>query len=80
MTEQDFTQVRYWLDMGIKAIIGIIISMVGLDYRAVKNSLHELEENKYRLGAEIQIVRGELSLIKERLERIDNKIDKAINR
>lgn len=80
MTDHDIMQFRYWLDMAIKAVIGIVISIVGLDYRAVKNSLHELEENKYRLSAEVQVVRAELSLIKERLERIDNKLDKVIGK
>lgn len=78
MTDHDIMQFKYWLDMAIKAIIGVVISIVGLDYRAVKNSLHDLEENKYRLASEIAVVRVELTSIKERLERIDNKLDRAI--
>lgn len=80
MTDQDFTQLRYWLDMGIKAIIGIVISMVGLDYRAVKNSLHELEESKYKVSMEVQVIQAELSHIKQRLERMEGKLDKALEK
>lgn len=80
MTESDFTQVRYWLDMAIKAVIGVVISIVGLDYRSVKNSLHELEESKYRVTMEVQVIQAELSHIKQRLERIEQKLDKALDR
>lgn len=80
MTDHDFTQLRYWLDMGIKAIIGIVISMVGLDYRAVKNSLHELEESKYKVSMEVQVIQAELGHIKQRLERMEGKLDKALEK
>jgi len=80
LTDQDFTQLRYWLDMGIKAIIGIVISMVGLDYRAVKNSLHELEESKYKVSMEVQVIQAELGHIKQRLERMEGKLDKALEK
>lgn len=80
MTDQDFTQLRYWLDMAVKAVIGIVISIVGLDYRAVKNSLHELEESKYKVTMEVQVIQAELSLIKQRLERIEGKLDRALDK
>lgn len=80
MTDHDFTQLRYWLDMGIKALIGVVISIVGLDYRAVKNSLHELEESKYKVSVEVQVIQSELSHIKQRLERIEDKLDRALNK
>ena len=80
MSDEDFTQVRYWLDMAIKAIIGVVISIVGLDYRSVKNSLHDLEESKYRVTMEIQVIQAELSHIKQRLERIEQKLDKVLDR
>ena len=80
MTDQDLTQLRYWLDMGIKAIIGIVISIVGLDYRAVKNSLHELEESKYKVSMEVQVIQAELGHIKQRLERMEGKLDKALEK
>ncbi len=47
MTSDQISTLQYWLDLGIKALVGIVISIVGLDYRAVKNSLHELEEHRY---------------------------------
>lgn len=80
MTDHDFTQLRYWLDMGIKALIGVVISIVGLDYRAVKNSLRELEESKYKVSVEVQVIQSELSHIKQRLERIEDKLDRALNK
>jgi len=80
LSDEDFTQVRYWLDMAIKAIIGVVISIVGLDYRSVKNSLHDLEESKYRVTMEIQVIQAELSHIKQRLERIEQKLDKVLDR
>lgn len=80
MTEHDFTQVKYWIELGIKAAIGVVVSMVGLDYRAVKNSLRELEENKYILHAEVEVVKGEIRSIESRLERIEKKLDKALDR
>ncbi len=80
MTDQDFTQVRYWLDMAIKAVIGVVISIVGLDYRSVKNSLHELEESKYKVTMEVQVIQSELAFIKQRLERIEGKLDRALEK
>jgi len=80
LTDQDFTQLRYWLDMAIKAAIGVVISIVGLDYRSVKNSLHELEESKYRVSVEVQVLQSELSHIKQRLERIEGKLDRALEK
>lgn len=80
MTDGDFTQIRYWLDLAVKALIGVVISIVGMDYRSVKNSLHELEESKYRVSMEVQVIQAELSHIKQRLERIEQKLDKALDR
>jgi hypothetical protein len=80
LTDQDFTQLRYWLDMAIKAVIGVVISIVGLDYRSVKNSLHELEESKYRVTVEVQVIQSELNHIKQRLERIEGKLDRILEK
>jgi tetrahydromethanopterin S-methyltransferase subunit G len=66
--------------MIIKAAIGVVVSIVGLDYRAVKNSLKELEENKYRIAAEVQVINTELTNIKLRLDRIEGKLDKVLSR
>lgn len=76
----DITELRYWIDIVIKMAIGVLVSIIGLDYRAVKNSLHELEAHKYSAIAEVQVLQSELSFIKNRLERIDGKIDKALEK
>jgi hypothetical protein len=76
----DVTEFRYWLDLFIKAIIGVVVSLVGLDYRAVKTSLLELEQSKYQLTTQVQVLQVELSSIKQRLERIDSKIDRALEK
>lgn len=79
MTDHDFTQVKYWFDLGIKAVIGVVVSIVGMDYRAVKNSLQELEVSKYHLQAEVQVLKTELNYIKIALEKIDRKLDKVVS-
>lgn len=80
MTDQDFLQVKYWFDLMIKAIIGVVVSIVGMDYRSVKNSLKELEQKKYELATQAQVTHVELVAVKERLERIDGKLDRALNK
>jgi len=79
LTDHDFTQVKYWFDLGIKAVIGVVVSIVGMDYRAVKNSLQELEVSKYHLQAEVQVLKTELNYIKIALEKIDRKLDKVVS-
>jgi outer membrane protein W len=79
LTDHDFTQVKYWFDLGIKAVIGVVVSIVGMDYRAVKNSLQELEVSKYHLQAEVQVLKTELTYIKIALEKIDRKLDKVVS-
>lgn len=80
MTDNDFTKIQYWLDLVVKAVIGVVVSIVGLDYRSVKNSLKELEESKYHVTAEVQVINSELSNIKHRLDAIDSKLDRALAR
>jgi len=80
LTDQDFLQVKYWFDLMIKAIIGVVVSIVGMDYRSVKNSLKELEQKKYELATQAQVTHVELVAVKERLERIDGKLDRALNK
>ncbi len=80
MTEQDLTQFKTWLDLAVKAAIGVVISIVGMDYRSVKNSLKELEESKYRTTMEVQIIQAELGHIKSQLERLDKKLDKVLDK
>lgn len=78
MTDADFTKVQYWFELLIKAVIGVVVSIVGLDYRSVKNSLKELEAHRYQVAAEVQILNAELGSIKNRLDRIDGKLDRAL--
>jgi len=80
LTDQDFTNVKYWMDLGVKALIGVVISIVGLDYRSVKNNLEDLQEHKHRLASELAIVKAELGWIKNSVNSIDNKLDKALKR
>ncbi len=80
MTDQDFTQLRYWFDLAIKAIIGVVISIVGMDYRAVKNSLHELEQSKYVMQMEVQVLKADLLHIQNQIERMDKKLDRVLEK
>lgn len=77
---EDFLQVKYWFDLMIKAIIGIVVSVVGMDYRSVKNSLKELEQKKYELAMQAEVTHIELVAVKDRLERIDKKLDKVLDK
>lgn len=80
MTDGDFTQLKYWFELAIKAIIGVVISIVGMDYRAVKNSLHELEQSKYQVTMEVQILKAELNNIQTQIERMDKKLDRVLEK
>ncbi len=80
MTDGDFTQLKYWFDLAVKAIIGVVISIVGMDYRAVKNSLHELEQSKYQVTMEVQILKAELNNIQSQIERMDKKLDRVLEK
>lgn len=80
MTEGDVTQLRYWIDLLIKGVIGIIISIVGMDYRQVKNSLKELEQSKYQLTMHVEVMQSEMNGIKDRLQRIEQKIDRILEK
>ena len=77
MTEHDLISVKYWVDLTVKALIGIVVTLVGMDYRSVKNSLRELEQKKYELFVQAQVSHVELLAIKDRVERIDNKLDRV---
>lgn len=76
----DVTEVKYWLDIAIKMAIGVLVSILGMDYRSFKNSLQELEESKYRVTAEVQVIQSELNAIKGRLERIESKLDRVLSK
>lgn len=59
-------------------MIGVVVSVVGMDYRHVKNTLEELQQSKFRVGTQVEIVQVELSAIKQRLDRIDQKLDRVL--
>jgi predicted nuclease with TOPRIM domain len=80
MTVGDVTELRYWLDLLIKGAIGIVISLVGMDYRQVKNSLKELEQSKYQLTMHVEIMQSEMVTIKDRLQRMEQKIDRILEK
>ena len=76
----DVTELRYWIDIAIKMAIGVLVSIIGLDYRSVKNSLQELQDNRYRMSVEVQVLQSELNNIKVRLDRIEGKLDRALSK
>ena len=80
MTDGDVTELRYWLDLFIKGAIGIVISLVGMDYRQVKNSLKELEQSKYQLTMHVEVMQSEMGTLKDRLQRIEQKIDRILEK
>jgi predicted nuclease with TOPRIM domain len=75
LTHTDVEQLRQWLDIGIKAVIGLIISLVGWDYKNVKTTLIELQQSKYELTTQIRITQSELTHLRKTLERIESKLD-----
>ena len=80
MTDSDVTELRYWIDLLIKGVIGIVISLVGMDYRQVKNSLKELEQSKYQVTMHVEVMQSEMLGIKDRLTRIEQKIDRRLEK
>jgi predicted nucleic acid-binding Zn-ribbon protein len=51
-----------------------------MDYRQVKNSLNELEHSKYELTMHVEVMQNEMVSIKDRLQRIENKIDRILEK
>lgn len=80
MTAGDVTKVSYWIDITVKGAIGVVMTIVGLDYRAVKDSLKELEEHKNSMFTEVVLLKASVEQSKYRLERIEQKIDRIIER
>lgn len=80
MTTDDVTQIRSWIDIFIKAAIGVIVSLVGMDYRSVKTSLEQLQQSKYTLTVQVEVMQAEVTAVKERLERIEMKLDRALSK
>jgi predicted nuclease with TOPRIM domain len=80
MTDSDLLQLKSWIDIAIKAIIGVVISIAGMDYRSMKNSLQELQQSKYNLTMQVEITSAEVKAVKDRLERIEAKLDRVLQK
>lgn len=76
----DLTKVTYWLDLIVKGIIGIFVTLVGMDYKQVKSSLQDLEASKYKLSTQVEVIQVEVRGFSARLDRIENKLDQLIER
>lgn len=76
----DLTKVTYWLDLIVKAIVGIFVTLVGMDYKQVKSSLQDLEASKYKLSTQVEVVQVEVRGFSTRLDRIENKLDQLIEK
>lgn len=76
----DLTKVTYWLDLIVKGIIGIFVTLVGMDYKQVKTSLQELQDSKYKLATQIEVVQVEVKAFGSRLDRIEYKLDQLIEK
>lgn len=76
----DVMEMKYWLDILVKAIIGVVVGIVGFDYRSMKNTLTELEESKHALQMQVQAVEIQLKTFQFSLDKIDKKIDKVLEK
>ena len=76
----DVAGVHYWIDIAIKMAIGVLVSIIGLDYRSVKTTLQELQDNRYKTTVEVQVLQSELTNIKVRLDRIEGKLDRVLSK
>lgn len=76
----DVADVHYWIDIAIKIAIGVLVSIIGLDYRSVKSSLQDLQDNRYKTTVEVQVLQSELTNIKVRLDRIEGKLDRVLSK
>lgn len=78
MTKDDATKIAYWIDLAVKGVIGVVISIVGLDYREVKQSLRDLEEKKHIVLAEVSILKAGITAGEARLDRMEKKLDRIL--
>ena len=76
----DVTKLTYWLDIIIKTMIGIVVTLAGMDYRQVKSSLEELEQSKFKMTTQIEVLQVEVKGMANRLEKIDQKLDQLLER
>lgn len=76
----DLLEMKYWLDILVKALITIVVGIVGFDYRSMKNSLSELEQSKYVIQMQVQAIEIQMRTFQSSLDKIDKKLDKALEK
>lgn len=75
MTNDDSVQLKGWLDIIIKGVIGLIVTLIGWDYKNLKDSLSSLQNSKYELTTQVEVARYEITHVKNSLDRIEKKLD-----
>lgn len=75
MTAQDLLQLRGWIDIIVKAVIGLVVTLVGYDYKSLKSSLFDLQKSRYELSIQVQVAQNEIVHVKSALDRIEKKLD-----
>ena len=75
MTTEENTQLKGWLDIIIKGVIGLIVTLIGWDYKNLKDALSGLQNSKYELTTQVEVARYEIAHIKNSLDRIEKKLD-----
>ena len=73
MSQADITDFKYWLDMAIKGVIGLLIGLAGIEYRGVKNKIEDLELAKHEMRSDILVIRNDISTVKDQVGYIFQK-------
>jgi predicted nucleic acid-binding Zn-ribbon protein len=76
----DLLEMKYWLDILVKALITVVVGIVGYDYRSMKNTLSDLEKTKYNLQMQVQAVEIQMRNFQSSLDKIDKKLDRALEK
>ena len=76
----DLLEMKYWLDILVKALITVVVGIVGYDYRSMKNTLSDLEKTKYNLQMQVQAVEIQMRTFQSSLDKIDKKLDRALEK
>jgi tetrahydromethanopterin S-methyltransferase subunit G len=80
MTSDDITNIGFWIDKAIKVVIAVAIAIASFEYRNIKNSLDDLQEKKHILLGQIEAIEKTYIQVDKRLERIELKIDRVVER
>lgn len=76
----DITKVHYWIDIIVKTGIGVIVALAGMDYKQVKSGLSDLQEAKYKIATQVEVMQVEVKVSNTRLEKMDQKLDQLLER